>query len=161
MCSDLLLVSEHTWELKQYLPKISWRSQTVRDYLLLTQLFREARANAEAPGMDIICDTGVVEAIAHSRVFGVKTRKNLVTEMGHRPYDLVLVCDPTDVSIQDNTVREVDPFLRNELHHAVLEVAADLSYKPVLLTGSIEDRETQALQLITSMQSSESGPAEQ
>ncbi len=128
---------EHTWVLKSRLPSIDWRSRPVRDYLLIQQLFSERSPNKTRA---LLCDTGVIDAVAHTKLFGGKLRLELLKQFQHTPYQVVFLTDPAGPTIEDNGIRETDPLLRLELHEAILQAAAELGQSPILLRGSTSER---------------------
>lgn len=135
-----ILVAEHASALKVLFPQISWRSQIVRDYLLLSQLIREASAICKDGQNIVICDTGVLESIAHSYIFGVDAHLELLDELNHKRYDSVFICDYRDVPIVDNGIRHTDPKLRIRLQSEIIQVAQILGYTPIILSGGVDER---------------------
>lgn len=135
--NNITFISEHSWDLKHLFPNIDWRKQEVRDYLLISQIVREAQYK-DSPF--IICDTDVIVSLAHSYVFGVKMREDLLVELNHGRYDAIFVCDYKEVPLEDNQIRDVDPIFRENQHQAILDVASKLGYTPIILTGTVTNR---------------------
>ena len=132
------LVHEHSWDVKQLFPLIAWDDQLTRDYMLMSQLFLEKKA--EQSGRTIICDTGVIEALAHSKVFGLRMRRELVRRIRHKPYDHVFLSHYEGVPLVDNFVRETSADLRVQIHNAILHMSKELGYTPIVLKGTLAER---------------------
>jgi len=150
---NAIILAEHAWNIKSLFPQIDWTSQIVRDYMLFSQLVREKEI--VALNVPIICDTGVLESIAHSLVFGLNPRVELLEELFHDPYDLLFICDYKEVFLVDNNVRETNPELREKLHDAILRVARNLGYNPIFLTGDADERTHSVLDALDKFRSSQ------
>jgi predicted ATPase len=131
------LLPELVWEVKNVFPDLDWSTQAVRDYFLISQMIREANTN---PSSLVICDTGIIEVIAHSEHYGLAPRYELLELLRPRRYNAVFICDYNDTPIEINGVRETNPDLRIRLHKTIVEVAQGLGYQPIILRGSVENR---------------------
>lgn len=140
------LVGDHARELKTLLPNIDWTTQPIRDYLLISKLVNEARADTSA-GL-IVVDGGIINAISHNRLFRLADRIEFPQFLRHRRYDAVFVCNYEDVPLIDDGLRETNRELRIELHKTIIEVANILNYEPILLTGSPKERLDKVLRWI-------------
>jgi nicotinamide riboside kinase len=146
-----ILIPEHAWNIKLLFPHIDWTNQIVRDYMLFSQLVREA--NIRNTENLIICDSGIIESLAHSLVFEVAPHFELIEKLTHKKYDLVFICDHTTVPIVDNNVRETDPTLRTKLHQTIMNIAIHLGYNPVILKGDVEERTSSVMKFLKSTKS--------
>lgn len=139
MPDKVSVIKEHAWFVKKNFPHIAWDDQVVRDYMLFSQILRE-KAATESLGIIGICDSGVIEAIAHSEVFGLQPRVDLLVSLKHIRYDIVFINEYKDITLVSNGVRETDPKLQKELHDKILSIAKKMAYDPIILTGNIDER---------------------
>jgi hypothetical protein len=116
--------------------------------MLFSQLVREANLN-NTENL-IICDSGIIESIAHSLVFEINPHFELIENLSHKKYDIVFICDPATVPLEDNNVRETDPILRTKLDQATINVAIRLGYNPITLTGDVEKRTGAVIEILKS-----------
>lgn len=119
----------------------------VRDYLFVRQIYEEKNAFTET-GV-LICDAGIESNIAHNRLFkfGNKTLKD-VEKFKLEKYDLVFICDFSEVPIVNDGFRMTEPEIRQNLSDTIIEVLNELSYSPIVLKGSRTDRVEKALKVI-------------
>ncbi len=137
-----ILVNDYGRRLKTLFPMVNWKSQIVRDHMLFSKLAKEKEIELDNDYHEkIICyDTGILDSIGHSFLFKVDHRLDLVQELKHHRYDLVILCDPQDISIVDDGLRHTDEELRQKLHLDILRIAKILNYEPMMVSGSPEKR---------------------
>jgi predicted ATPase len=141
-----ILIPEHARDIKLLYPQINWTDQIVRDYMLFSQLLRETSIGNTRDL--IICDSGIIESIAHSVVFEVNPRFELINQLTHQKYDIIFMCDYTTVPLVDDKVRETVPILRAKLHQTIMKVAIRLGYDPILLRGNVDERVSSVLKVL-------------
>ncbi len=118
-------------------PELDWRRDDVRGYLRWAQILSE-RTQEAAGGVGLF-DGSFVDAVAHERIFGTRLTA-LSPDVEPRPYDLTLLCDPADVPLEINGIRETDEALRRDIQALLVEEAARRSARVVLLKGPLDVR---------------------
>jgi nicotinamide riboside kinase len=122
---------------KSLCPTIDWWRDDVRGYLRWAQILAER--NIDAAGGTGLFDGSYADAVAHERAFNSMLQA-VPSESDPLPYDLTLVCDPADVAVEINGIRESDDELRTRIHKFILEEVDQRSHRVVTLSGSIEQR---------------------
>ena len=147
---DAILIPEITRELLHLYGKIDWSMPEVRDYLIVRQLFLEKKASQEFYPC-IIIDSGIVSNLAHDIVLGASLdgRKEIIRTLEHSPYDIVFLCDHTEIELLDDGQRYIDKGLQDTLAHKIVETLSYLDYHTwVRVQGSERERLSFALETI-------------
>lgn len=138
---ESLLVVDPCRELLDSFGKVPWHMRELRDYILVRQLFVERCAASSAHV--VIVDGGVVSNLAHDIALNPAPldRTEILDALRHEPYDLVLLCDHSEISILDDGQRFTDESLREQVNGGVVAALHQLGHREfVFVRGSREDR---------------------
>lgn len=135
------VVGDHCRIMLDVVPEIDWSTPEVRDYLIINQVLTEKLAANRA--RRIVVDGGIVNNVAHDRALlpNPPSRKDLLTDLGHDPYDIIFRCSAEEVPIIDDGQRDTNPSLRLLIDLALDELL--LEYQPgslVTLRGTPKER---------------------
>lgn len=135
------LVVDAARELISTIPTIRWDLPSVREYLLTEQILRERRAECSNHKY-IIVDGGVIGNLAHDRLFNYcrPDGNQVIDTLGHTPYDLVVYCDHTKVTLVADGQRLTDHSLREQLAKNVWETMYEVAIKHVTVQGNVQTR---------------------
>lgn len=142
-----LLLADECRPVLDAIPQIDWHVPDVRSYLLVRQVLVEAENRSSEL---TVIDGGVINVLGHDRALlsPAPDRSVLLRSLGHERYDLVFLCDPADVAVEDDGQRYTDVDLRQEIHQHVLRVLEEEHYEYVILSGTPQNRLEVALRTI-------------
>jgi len=138
-------VSDECRPILDRLGNVDWSMEEIRSYLIVRQLYVEARGFAD--GQLIVIDGGIINNLAHD-VIHLKhsaSRERIIHSLGHTRYDLVLWCDPQGVQLVDDGQRNTNESVRWDLHYEVGATCNRLGYEPRLIQGDRLQRLSTAL----------------
>jgi nicotinamide riboside kinase len=119
----------------------------VRSYLAVNQLLLE-RELADRTDF-VLVEGGLISNIAHDRALleHPPDRTGLIEALGHERYDLVLMCDESEIEIEQDGQRFDDQGLRRALLGHIQELLCEQGYESWAISGTPADRVAQSIRL--------------
>jgi nicotinamide riboside kinase len=120
----------------------------VRSYLVVNQLLLE-RELADRTDY-VLFEGGLISNIAHDRALleHPPDRAGLIEAFGHRRYDLVLMCDGSEIEIERDGQRFADQGLRQGLLWHIEELLREYGYVSRVVSGTPAERVAQSIRII-------------
>ncbi len=120
----------------------SWNDPEFQHYVGYAQLLAERREGRE---LLRVCDKSLIDALAYWDVLFDGPPPNWARGISSTHYDLVLLCDHTEVVPDQGSLGSVHYDLREPLAHRIDELARDAAHRVVMLSGSRSQRLARAV----------------
>ena len=122
-------------------------TEPVRSYLLVNQLLVEHEMSGV--NVNVLFEGGLVNNLAHDRLLlsPVPDRSSIIEAIGHERYDVAILCDYSEIPLQQDGQRFTNAELRRQLDQAVRDTLRALDYSPIEITGTREARLDSVLSL--------------
>jgi len=139
--TNVQVVPDTARMLKNSLMSIDFSSPIVRGFLLIQQLLVEQQQYSISNQSLLIVDGGIEINFANELCLNnTHYCLEFYKSQDHIPYDLTIICDPSEVQIENDGIRLEDSELRTQIHDALLTFLPLTCKRSLLVTGNRQER---------------------